>query len=110
MSLEDFDRAPRMADYLTPGDLNTDGCVALASRILADAADEYIQARRAVNRDPTDKNALGHLATCRKFYLSDYFAGLSCGGADGRAVMKELDKLAGRAGEEDKRKWHGTGM
>ena len=95
MSLTDFDRAPRMKDYLKPEDLNTEACVTLAAVVLKDAADAYVHARRAVRMDPGNKDAIAHLRECRAFYKSDYFIALSCGSADGEAVMEQLDKLAG---------------
>lgn len=92
MSLFDMDALPRLADTHRAEDLSTEGCMALVSQIMRDAAEEYQQARRALRADPADKDAAEHMATCRAFYLSDYFKLLSCGVADGRIVMHELDR------------------
>ena len=80
----------RMADYLKPEDLNTDACVELAGVILSEAGAEYIHAVRAVQANPTNKDAADHLRACKAFYRSDYFVALSMGAADGEAVMQKL--------------------
>lgn len=92
MSLFDMDALPRLADTHRAEDLNTDGCISLVAQIMQDAAEEYQQARRALRADPADKDAAAHMATIRAFYLSDYFKMLSGGLADGRIVMRELDR------------------
>ena len=93
MILSDFD-LPRMRDHLTADDLDTDACVTLAGVILEEAADSYMRARRRYTSNPTEANR-AHLKNQEDFYRSDYFKALSCGLADGDAVMRDLDKRIG---------------
>ena len=86
------ERFVRMRDYLLPEQLNLDGCIALTKRILEDCAEAYIQAKRAVKRNPKDRLAQMQLKGRESLYMSDYFRALSCGIVDGRTVMRELDK------------------
>ena len=90
--LSAFDTAPRMRETMTAADLNLDGCIELASAILREAASDYTEARRALNRNPFDQDARHHFYECRRFYNSDYFKALSGGLVDGKAVMEDLDK------------------
>lgn len=90
MSIEDMDRRPR----LRPENLNTDACVALAATVLRDAATAYVQARRALRRDPLDPDALAHYRECRRFYQSDYFKALSMGLVEPEVVMASLEDEA----------------
>lgn len=83
---------PRLRDYLEPDQLNTDGCVKLVSVILQEAAEDYMRTRRILNHDPTDRNALGHMANVKQFYRSKLFKALSAGLVDGEAAMRELDR------------------
>lgn len=85
---------PRMKDYLKAEDLNNEGCVRLATEILRGAAEDYMQARRELVKNPMDKMAMEHFRRCQRFYKSDYFDALSMGQIDGETVMKELDRLA----------------
>ena len=94
MSLIDLDTAPRLADTMRARDLNLDACIKLAGSVLSEAALEYINARRELNRNPGDRDARHHIIEIRRFYKSDYFKALSNGLADGDAVMYELDKHA----------------
>lgn len=110
MSEMDMDARPRMKDYLKPEDLSTEGCVRLASRILTDAAESYIQARRHLDQDPTNKDAIEHYRICREFYNRELFVALSCGAVSPKATVRELDRMARREGKEKKRGWHGTAM
>ena len=87
-----MDRVPRLAETHRAEDLSTDGCIALVAQVMQDAAEEYLQARKALRADPANKDAAAHMATLRAFYLSDYFKLLSGGVADGRIVMRELDR------------------
>ena len=82
----------RMAEYLRPKDLNLDGCVKLASTILASAASDYIQCARQLKVEPNNQTVQAHYKACRKFYLSDYFKALSGGVTDGRTVLELLDR------------------
>lgn len=92
MSIADIDRQPRMQSYMKAEDMNLDGCILLASTILADAAEDYIQCSRALKRYPDDIVEENHMRNARRFYHSDYFKVLSLGAVDGDAVMRELDK------------------
>lgn len=110
MSLIDLDNSPRMAGNLRAEDLNDNGCVALASRILTDAAENYILARRHLDQDPANKDAIEHYRICREFYNRELFVALSCGAVSPKATVRELDRMARREGKERKRGWHGTAM
>ena len=92
---EGIDRMPRMKDCLKPEDLDTRACVLLAATVLEESAEAYKQARRHAMTNPRDKGARASLDTCRAFYRSDWFKALSCGLADGNAVMRELDREVG---------------
>lgn len=94
MSERDIDAMPRMKDYLKAEDLNNEGCVRLATEILRGAAEDYMQARRELVKNPMDKMAAEHFRRCQRFYKSDYFDALSMGQIEGETVMKELDRLA----------------
>lgn len=91
MSEEGNFNHPRMADYLQPEELNLDGCISLATAVLAGAAEDYLHAARQYRANPHSESARAHYRTCRNFYLSDYFQALSGGLVDGKAVLKELD-------------------
>lgn len=101
MSVEDIDYAAgvRMAEYLKPEDLDTEACITLAQTILSEAGAALMHAVRRYNEWPSPENH-AHLATCRAFYRSDLFVALSCGVADGEAVIRQLTKqaLLGRKG------------
>ena len=101
MSLRDMDACPRMRDTLRAEDLNSDACVTLAAKILAEAANEYIRTRRRCDACPSREN-LDHLKTCRSFYLSEWFAALSGGLVDGKATMEALDRQARGGGNRHK--------
>ena len=101
MSLRDLDTSPRMRDTLRAEDLNSDACVTLAAKILADAANEYVRTRRRCDACPSREN-LDHLKTCRSFYLSEWFAALSGGLVDGKAAMEALDRQARGGGNKHK--------
>lgn len=94
MSYADLDSAPRMIETLKAEDLNDEGCIRLAQEILSGAAEDYIQARRELVKNPMDKMAVEHFRVCQRFYKSDYFEALSMGQIDGETAMKELDRLA----------------
>lgn len=94
MSFDQIDSMPRMKDYLRPADLNLDGCVKLAGTVLQDMANEYVHARRALMKEPNNEAAKAHMKNMVDLYHSDYFKALSCGLANGDAVMRELDKTA----------------
>lgn len=83
---------PRMADYLKPDDLNLDGCISLATAVLAGAADEYVQTARQRKAEPWNQSVQSHYKACRKFYLSDYFKAMSGGVTDGKTVLELLDR------------------
>ena len=89
MSEYDMDASPRMADYLKPADLNTDGCVALAGEVLRGLAQDLLTAHHRAMENPTREN-IAHLRAVKATYRSDYFAALSCGLVDGDAAMKEI--------------------
>lgn len=89
-----FERAPRMREYLIPEQLDIDGCISLCQRILADCAEAYIQARRAVARNPKDRLAQLQLQGRQNLYRSEYFRAISCGLVDGETVMQDLDRRA----------------
>lgn len=110
MSLADLDRAPRMKDVLKPEDLSTEGCVRLATRILADAAEIYILAKRHLDQDPANKDAIEHYRLCREFYNRELFVALSMGEISPRAAVRELDRMARGNTKAGGRKWHGTDM
>jgi hypothetical protein len=110
MSLIDLDNSPRMAGNLRPEDLNDNGCVALASRILTDAAENYILARRHLDQDPANKDAIEHYQICREFYNRELFVALSCGAVSPKATVKELDRMARGNTKAGGRQWHGTAM
>lgn len=95
MSLMDMDERAerRMIDYLKPEDLDTDGCIALAQKILSEAGAALMHAVRRYNDCPSAEN-LAHLKTCQAFYRSDTFTALSCGIADGETVIRQLTKQA----------------
>jgi len=110
MSEMDMDARPRMKDYLKPEDLSTEGCVRLATRILTDAAEAYILARRHLDQDPANKNAIEHYRLSREFYNRELFAALSLGEMSPRATVKELDRIARGNTKAGGRQWHGTDM
>lgn len=110
MSELDMDARPRMKDYLKPEDLSTEGCVRRASRILTDASEAYIQARRHLDQEPTNKDAIEHYRICREFYNRELFVALSMGAISPRAAVKELDRIARGNTKAGGRKWHGTDM
>lgn len=110
MSEMDMDARPRMKDYLKPEDLSTEGCVRLATRILTDAAENYIQARRHLDQDPANKDAIEHYRLSREFYNREFFVALSMGAMSPRATVKELDRLARGQTKVGGRQWHGTDM
>lgn len=91
---EEHFNPPRMKDCLKPEDLSTEGCLKLAETILAEAAQEYLHARRAVVAHPNDRDAQEHFKTCQAFYRSGWFAALSGGVIDGETVMQRLNKEA----------------
>ena len=103
MSLQNLDERAerRMIDYLKPEDLDTEACITLAQTILSEAGEALMHAVRRYNDWPSAENR-AHLATCRAFYRSDLFTALSCGVADGEAVIRQLTKqdLLGRKGLE----------
>lgn len=92
--LFDENRLPRMRETLKAEELNNEGCIRLAQEILSGAAEDYMQARRELLKNPTDKMAAEHFRICQRFYKSDYFEALSMGQIDGETAMKELDRLA----------------
>ena len=79
----------RMKDYLKPEDLDTEGCVALASAVLEEQAAELAHAAKQAARHPNKEN-LRHLQTLKDFYKSDLFLALSCGIVDGEHVVKTI--------------------
>ena len=83
----------RMADYLKPEDLNTEGCIALAQTILSEAGEALIHAVQHYNEWPNQEN-LAHLKTCQAFYRSATYNALSCGVVDGETVIRKLTKRA----------------
>lgn len=101
MSLQNLDERAerRMIDYLKPEDLDTEGCITLAQTILSEAGAALMHAVRRYNEWPSPENR-AHLETCRAFYRSNTFTALSCGVADGEAVIRQLTKeaLRGRKG------------
>lgn len=101
MSVADMDGCRRLREYLKPEDLNLDGCVALASAVLSEAAEELASAARQAADRPTPGN-LAHLQACRDFYRSDLFTALSCGLLKGELVCRKIikDALRGRRVEE----------
>ena len=97
MSETDIDRLPRMKDTLTPADLDTEACVALATEVLRGLAEDLATAARQTAASPTPEN-LRHLKSIQKVYRSDWFAALSCGVIDGETAMRKIikDALHGR--------------
>lgn len=93
MSEQDMDLLPRLKDTVKPEDLNTDACVKLAGEIVKGLANDYIQARRKYNHQPTPENRQA-LERIRKLYRSEWFGAMSMGLVDGQAVMEELDRRA----------------
>ena len=89
-----MDACPRMRDTLRPEDLNTDACVNLASTILSETAEDYLQTRRHLTEDPTNEHVLAHMGVLKAFYKSELFVALSMGATDGETAMRELDKMA----------------
>lgn len=87
---------PRLRTYCRAEDLSEDGCVALASEILRDAARAYIRTRRALERCPQDHDLRHDLANLRRWYYSDYYAVLSCGLLDPATTIHDLDAIATR--------------
>lgn len=83
----------RMADYLKPDDLNLDSCINLASAVLHEAAEAYLEAARALKRYPDSKDARSHYERCRAFYSSDYYKILSCGVVSGADALRSLDAM-----------------
>ncbi len=110
MSELDMDARPRMKDYLKPEDLSTEGCVRLATRILTDASEAYIQAKRHLDQDPANNDAIEHYRLSREFYNREFFAALSMGAMSPRTTVKELDRIARGNSKAGGRKWHGTAM
>ena len=102
MSELDMDARPRMKDYLKPEDLSTEGRVRLATRILTDASEAYIQAKRHLDQDPANEDAIEHYRLCREFYNRELFVALSCGAIGPKATVRELDRLA-RGPREERR-------
>ena len=101
MSEKDMDQMPRMKDYLKTDDLDTDACVTLAAKILADTANEYVRTRRRCDACPSREN-LDHLRVCVNFYLSEFYTALSGGLVDGKAAMEALDRQARGGGNRHK--------
>jgi len=93
MSELDIDAMPRMKDYLTADDLNTDACVNLAATVLGEQQDALTSAARKAAAHPTREN-LRHLEELRNFYESDWYKVLSCGLADGEEIAKRIIKRA----------------
>ena len=94
MSLSEFDKHPRMREYMKPEDLDTDGCVALCAEVLKSAAEDYVRTRQALNARPNNKDIKGHMKVCENFYRSSYVRALSCGLVDPDTVMADLDRQA----------------
>lgn len=95
MTFDDLDNAPRMKDYLTAKDLNTDACVNLAATVLGEQQDALTSAARKAAAHPTREN-LRHLDEMRRFYESDWYKVLSCGLADGKEIARRIIKRAVR--------------
>lgn len=89
---EDLDALPRMRDTVRPESLDTDACVNLASEILRGLAVDYACALRRVRYNPANPDAREELARMRRIYMSDYFAALTMGMVDPRAVMSEIER------------------
>lgn len=94
MSLSEFDKRPRLCEYMKPEDLDTDGCVALCAEVLKSAAEDYVRTRTALNARPNNKDIKAHMRVCEQFYRSNYFRTLSCGLVDPTTVMADLDRQA----------------
>lgn len=105
MSLADLDGARRMADYMKPEDLNTEGCLVLAETLLSDARDALVRAVKQYNDWPNKENHQ-HLRESQAFFRSDLFIALSCGVTDGETVIKQLTReaLLGRKVKKRKEK------
>ena len=93
MTFEDLNRLPRMKDTLKASDLNTDGCLDLATAILKGAAEDLEQAARLAAARPTKEN-LQHLETRRNFYQTEMFAKLSLGLVNGKEVAQNIIRNA----------------
>lgn len=65
-----------------------DGYELLAKAIILKAVDDYRSARRVLARNPNNIFAQDKLASCERFFLSDWFAVLS--NVDGEFILNKL--------------------
>ena len=89
MDLWEAEHGPRMADYLRPDDLDTDGCLLLVREIMAGAHTELTEAVRNHIRHPNSETR-AHLESAKRFYRSRYFGALSLGTVDGETALKQI--------------------
>ena len=99
VSVTDIDAAGhrRMKDYMKPEDMDTGGCLELASAILRQQAEELTVAVQRAAKFPSNGN-LQHVRDIKKFYKGDMFKILSCGLIDGEVALREIVRAALKGG------------
>lgn len=85
---------PENEPRLTAEQLSDEGCFRLIEAICVDAAKEYVLARIAYKKNPTDAETVRHYELSRKFFLSDYFRALT--NLDGKAILERLNEMIRR--------------